>query len=117
MARGSDGETLSAATGSVGVRIVKHKSLAIQSSRELQFGANEVEKTLAVYNDRNPIVFKPLVAFELFVVEGQFIHQTAAATTLDTHSDEAPFGGTFLGHQVANLVAGILVDSDHAVRL
>ena len=49
------------------------------------------------------------------MVEGQFVHQAAAASALDTDADEAAFGATFLGHQAANLVSGILVNGDHAV--
>ena len=111
---GSDRETLSAATGSVGVGIVEHKALAVETAGELQFCANEVEEALSVDHDGHAVVFKTLVSFFLLVVEGQLIHQSATSSTFDTNTDEAPLRGTLLGHQVANLVAGILVNSDHA---
>lgn len=111
---GSDRETLSAATGSVGVGIVEHKPLAVEAAGELQFCANEVEEALSVDHDGYAVVFKTLVSFLLLVVEGQLIHQSAASSTFDTNANEAPIRGIRFGHQAANLVAGILVNSDHA---
>jgi len=94
---------------------VKHKPLSIQAAGILQFGADEVQEAFAVDDDLDPVVFKGLIAFFHFVIEGQFIHESAAASSFDTNANEAVFGAAFLTHEAANLVSGIFVNGDHAI--
>jgi hypothetical protein len=49
------------------------------------------------------------------VIEGQFVHQSATASSFDTNANEAVFGAACLTHEAANLVFGIFVNGDHAI--
>ena len=71
-------ETIAAAAGAAGVRVVEVEAFAVQSVGEVEFGACQVEEAFHVHYYFDALVFKLLVHWLYFIIEVEVVGEAGA---------------------------------------
>ena len=102
----SDGKTLSAATSTRRIGVIKVKALALQSTRKLQRRVAQIKKAFQIADHRLPVVIEDLIAGLYLVVKIHVVGQAGAAPAGDRYANEIVIAQLILGAYVLNSLLG-----------
>src|SRR5690554_7034136 len=75
-------------TGSVCVRIAKKETFPFNPTSKIQDCPLKIKFALFIHHNGHSIIFKSNVVFLFYIIKIQFVHQSRAATSLNSYTNK-----------------------------